>query len=143
MTQAVSAATRNERHSALFDGVDLEALARKLPTPFHAYSASAIRRHIAALDAALAGLDAQICFAVKANSNLAILQIMAQAGLGADIVSAGELQRALRAGIAPSRIVFSGVGKTADEIASALAAGIARFNVESRDELECLQRVAR
>ena len=98
MTQAVSAATRNERHSALFDGVDLEALARKLPTPFHAYSASAIRRRIVALDASLAGLDAQICFAVKANSNLAILQIMAQAGLGADIVSAGELERALGGG---------------------------------------------
>ena len=142
MMQAVSAATRNEMHSALLDGVDLEALARTVATPFHAYSANAIRRRIAVLNHALAGLDALICFAVKANSNIAILQLMAQAGLGADIVSAGELQRALRAGIPPSRIVFSGVGKSVDEIEQALIAGIARFNVESREELECLQRVA-
>jgi len=143
MMQAVSAATRTEMHNALLDGVDLEALARTVATPFHAYSANAIRWRIAALETALAGLDALICFAVKANSNIAILQLMAQAGLGADIVSAGELQRALRAGIPPSRIVFSGVGKSADEIENALVAGVARFNVESREELDGLQRAAR
>lgn len=124
------------------DGVDLKALTRLVPTPLHAYSASAITRRIDALQSALHGLDATICYAVKANSSLAILQLMQQAGLGADIVSYGELQRCLRAGIPSSHIVFSGVGKTVFEIAEALKAGIARFNVESADELEVIERVA-
>jgi len=127
---------------ATFDGVDLEVLARRIPTPFHVYSASVIRERIASFKTALAGLDARVCFAVKANPNVSVLQLMAEAGLGADIVSSGELQRSLRAGIPPERIVFSGVGKSEPEIAEALAAGIARFNLESRDELECLQRLA-
>ncbi|MBT2143616.1 MULTISPECIES: diaminopimelate decarboxylase [unclassified Rhodanobacter] len=127
----------------MFDGVDLRQLAERIPTPFHAYSASAIRQRIDELQAALAGLDATICFAVKANPNLAILQLMANAGVGADIVSVGELRRALNAGIPAERIVFSGVGKSADEIAGALNVGIMRFNVESLDELHTLQRVAR
>jgi diaminopimelate decarboxylase len=126
-----------------FDGVDLQQLAARIPTPFHAYSASAIRQRIDGLQAALAGLDATICFAVKANPNLAILQLMASAGVGADIVSVGELRRALNAGMPAERIVFSGVGKSADEIAGALNVGIARFNVESLDELHTLQRVAK
>jgi len=126
----------------MFDGVDLELLARHIQTPFHAYSASLIRNRIGSLKSALAGLDALVCFAVKSNPNVSILQLMAEAGFGADIVSSGELQRSLRAGIAPERIVFSGVGKSEPEIAEALAAGIARFNLESRDELECLQRLA-
>lgn len=117
-------------------------LAQRLGTPLHAYSASAIRQRIHTLQAALQGLDTLICYAIKANSNLAILQMMADAGLGADIVSAGELQRSLRAGIPAERIVFSGVGKSADEIGAALAAGIARFNVESKDELNLLEDVA-
>ncbi|HET7663359.1 MAG TPA: diaminopimelate decarboxylase [Rhodanobacteraceae bacterium] len=124
------------------DGVDLEALARKVGTPCHAYSASAIRQRIDALQAALAGLDAQVCYAVKANANIAILQCMGTAGVGADIVSGGELQRSLRAGMPAERIVFSGVGKSADEIAQALVAGIARFNVESEDELHLIERLA-
>ena len=132
-------ATADHRH---FDGVDLEKLARRIPTPFHAYSATAIRQRIGALQSALDGLDATICFAVKANPNLAILQLMANAGVGADIVSVGELRRALHAGIPADRIVFSGVGKSADEIAGALSVGIARFNVESLDELHTLQRLA-
>jgi len=126
-----------------FDGVDLPALAERIGTPVHAYSASAIRQRIGELQSALAGLDATICFAVKANPNLAILQLMANAGVGADIVSVGELRRALNAGIPAGRIVFSGVGKSADEIAGALDVGIARFNVESLDELHTLQRVAK
>lgn len=126
-----------------FDGVDLRALANRVSTPTWVYSATAIRARIAALQGALHGLDARICYAVKANPTLAILQLMAQAGIGADIVSGGELRRCLHAGIAPGHIVFSGVGKTEDEIAQALDAGIARFNVESRDELDALQRVAR
>jgi diaminopimelate decarboxylase len=125
------------------DGVDLQQRAERIPTPFHAYSASAIHQRIDALKAALAGLDAGICFAVKANPNLAILQLMANAGLGADIVSVGELRRALNAGIPADRIVFSGVGKSADEIAGALNVGVARFNVESLDELHTLQQLAK
>lgn len=125
-----------------FDGIELHALAATLPTPFHVYSANAIRQRISGLQKALHGLDATICFAVKANSNLAILQLMAESGVGADIVSAGELKRSLQAGIAADRIVFSGVGKTEAEMAEALDAGVGRFNVESLDELESLQRVA-
>ena len=125
-----------------FDGVDLHALAQRVGTPCHVYSATAIRQRIEALTTALRGLDAQVCYAVKANSNLAILQLMADAGFGADIVSAGEMLRAVCAGIPAGRIVFSGVGKSADEIAQALDAGIARFNVESADELQLLQRIA-
>jgi diaminopimelate decarboxylase len=125
-----------------FDGVDLRALAGRMGTPLYAYSANAIRQRIDGLKTALVGLDATICYAVKANSNRAILQLMAEAGLGADIVSAGELRRALDAGIPADRIVFSGVGKTDDEIDAALEAGIARFNVESLDELHAIERVA-
>jgi diaminopimelate decarboxylase len=128
--------------SATLDGVSLEALAQRLGTPLHAYSANAIRQRIAGLQMALAGMDAMICYAVKANGNPAILELMADAGLGADIVSAGELRRALQAGIAPARIVFSGVGKRADEIAGALDAGIHRFNVESLDELHLIEQLA-
>jgi len=127
---------------ACLDGVDLPAVARRVGTPCHVYSASAIRERIDALQAALHGLDAMVCYAAKANSNIAILHLMAEARLGADIVSGGELWRCLYAGIPAERIVFSGVGKTADEIAEALDAGVARFNVESADELQLLQRVA-
>ena len=127
---------------ACLDGVALPALARRVGTPCQVYSASAIRERIGALQTALRGLDALVCYAAKANSNIAILQLMAEAGFGADIVSGGELWRCLRAGIPAERIVFSGVGKTVDEIGDALAAGVARFNVESADELHLLQRVA-
>jgi diaminopimelate decarboxylase len=126
-----------------WEGINLAALAQREGTPLHAYSANAIRQRIGELKAALDGLDATICYAVKANANLAILQLMAQAGVGADIVSVGELRRALNAGIPAGRIVFSGVGKSADEIAGALNVGIARFNVESLDELHTLQRLAK
>jgi diaminopimelate decarboxylase len=128
--------------AATLDGVDLAALATQLGTPLHAYSASAILARIEGLQSALQGLDASIFYAVKANSNLAVLQLMAAAGVGADIVSSGVLRRCLHAGIPADRIVFSGVGKTEDEMAEALAAGIGRFNVESHDELLTLQRIA-
>ena len=143
MTQTSTATLSTSVTGATFDDVDLAALAAQLGTPLHAYSASAIRSRIDALQAALRGLDATICFAVKANPNLAILQLMANAGVGADIVSVGELRRSLHAGMPPERIVFSGVGKSADEIAGALTVGIHRFNVESHDELLTLQRLAR
>jgi len=128
--------------AATFDEVDLERLARQVPTPFYAYSASAIRGRVNGLQHALQGLNALICYAVKANSNFAILQLMRDAGVGADTVSGGELWRCLRAGMPPERIVFSGVGKTGDEIAEALHAGILHLNVESFEELRLLQQVA-
>jgi diaminopimelate decarboxylase len=140
---AADDSTLQRSGNSRFDGVDLAALALRVGTPCYAYSATAIRERIGALKSALGDLDAIVCFAVKANPNIAILQLMAQAGVGADIVSVGELRRALRSGIAADRIVFSGVGKTMQEINEALVAGVARFNLESRDELECLQRLAR
>ena len=127
---------------ARFDGVDLEVLAQRVGTPLHVYSAAAIRQRIHALQSALQGLDTLVCYAVKANANLGVLHLIAEAGLGADIVSGGELQRSLRAGIPAERIVFSGVAKSADEIRAALGAGICRFNVESKDELSLLQDLA-
>jgi diaminopimelate decarboxylase len=124
------------------EGVDLASLAEREGTPLHVYSAAAIRGRLRALQDALAGLDAGVCYAVKANGNGAILRLVAEEGAGADIVSGGELWRSLRAGIPAERIVFSGVGKSASEIAQALDAGVARFNIESRAELELLQAVA-
>ncbi len=106
------------------------------------YSADAIRSRLNALQIALDGLDAGICYAVKANSNGAVLRLLGDMGAGADIVSGGELQRALRAGIPADRIVFSGVGKSASEIEQALEASVARFNIESRAELDSLQALA-
>lgn len=128
--------------SGTFAGLDLAALAEREGTPLHVYSAPAIQAQIRALRTALDGLDAGIRYAVKANSNAAILRLLAAEGAGADIVSGGELERALRAGIRASDIVFSGVGKTDAEIVSALDAGIARFNIESRAELDSIQRLA-
>jgi diaminopimelate decarboxylase len=142
MTPAATGTESARTADATWDGVDLQRLAHKVGTPCHVYSASAIRQRIDALCTALHGLDALVCYAAKANSNIAILQLMAAAGFGADIVSAGEMRRSLRAGIPAQRIVFSGVGKSADEIVEALAAGVARFNVESGDELHLLQRLA-
>jgi diaminopimelate decarboxylase len=124
------------------EGVDLASLARREGTPLYVYSTASIRGRLRALQSALAGLDAGVCYAVKANSNGAVLRLMAKEGAGADIVSGGELWRSLRAGIPAERIVFSGVGKSAGEIAQALDAGVARFNIESRAELELLQSIA-
>ncbi|HEY5852098.1 MAG TPA: diaminopimelate decarboxylase [Lysobacter sp.] len=140
--QTASTGRAGSQDPSVFDGVDLHALAARLPTPFYAYSANAIRQRIAGLQSAFQGLDHRICYAVKANSNIAILQLMAHHGVGADIVSLGELNRSLAAGIPAEHIVFSGVGKTAEEIATALAVGVWRFNVESLDELQLLQQVA-
>jgi len=111
-------------------------------TPLYVYSRATLERHFRAFDEALAGLDHLICYAVKANSNLAVLQVMARLGAGFDIVSVGELERVLAAGGDPAKVVFSGVGKRADEMRRALAAGIHCFNVESEPELERLERVA-
>ncbi|MEO6800365.1 MAG: diaminopimelate decarboxylase [Rhodanobacter sp.] len=138
----VSDSNRQHTASTLIDGVDPHALASHVSTPAYIYSAGALRERINALKAALTGVNASVCYAVKANSSLAILQLMNQAGFGADIVSEGELERCLRAGMPPAHIVFSGVGKTATEITAAMEAGIARFNVESIDEMTMLDAIA-
>ena len=117
-------------------------LADEIGTPFYCYSAATIRRHYQVFSQALTGLDALVCYAVKANSNQAVLRLLAKEGAGMDVVSGGELARALAAGVAPEKITFSGVGKTAEEISAALRAGIFCFNVESEPELEALSNVA-
>jgi diaminopimelate decarboxylase len=123
--------------------VPLGEIALRFGTPCYVYSRAAITRAFRELDAALAPHPHQICYAVKANSNLAVLGLLAGLGAGFDIVSVGELERVLRAGADPARIVFAGVGKRHDELARALEAGIGCFNVESEPELERLDEVAR
>lgn len=129
--------------SLWLDGVELAALARQHGTPLYVYSRGAIEAAVGAYAQALAGRAHLLCYAVKANPNLAVLQVLARAGCGFDIVSAGELERVLAAGAAAARVVFSGVGKTRAEMARALAAGVRSFNVESLAELERLDEVAR
>lgn len=124
------------------EGVNLEDLAAQVGTPAYVYSAGTIRDNYRRLDAALAPLDHTICFAVKANSNLAVLDLLRREGAGFDIVSGGELFRVQRAGGDPGRCTFAGVGKTRDEITAALHAGIYSFNVESEAELERINEVA-
>ncbi|WP_372421969.1 diaminopimelate decarboxylase [Salinarimonas chemoclinalis] len=135
-------------HFAYRDGVmhaedvSLEAIAAQVGTPFYCYSTATLERHYDVFAAAFADLDALVCYAMKANSNQAVLRTLAKRGAGMDIVSEGELRRALAAGVPGNRIVFSGVGKTRTEMAAALAAGILCFNVESEPELEALSSVA-
>jgi diaminopimelate decarboxylase len=120
-------------------GVDLATLAEQFGTPLYVYSADAIRERLGMLEGELAGLDHTVCYAVKANSSLAILKMLGEAGCGFDIVSGGELERVRRAcPEAVGRVVFSGVGKQVWEMDLALAAGILLFNVESEEELETL-----
>ncbi|SEL19952.1 diaminopimelate decarboxylase [Nitrosovibrio tenuis] len=125
------------------ESVPLDRIAEEIGTPCYVYSRAALAAAYEAFDAAFGGRDHLICYAVKANSNLAILNLFARLGSGFDIVSGGELQRVLKAGGDPQKIVFSGVGKRPDEMRAALDAGIFCFNVESRSELEMLDRVAR
>src|SRR5438874_2468107 len=115
--------------------VTLARLAEEFGTPLYVYSADAIRARYRRLAAAFAPLQPLICFAIKANANQALLRLLRAEGAGFDIVSGGELFRALRAGGAPEQIVFAGVGKTEAELAEGLAAGIGWFNVESADDL--------
>ena len=126
----------------MVEGVALSELARQHGTPLFVYSKAAILAALAAYQRGLAGREALICYAMKANSSLAILQLLADAGCGFDIVSAGELERALAAGATPSKIVFSGVGKTRAEMRRALEAGVGCFNIESMAELDVLSDVA-
>lgn len=117
-------------------------LADQFGTPLYIYSRATLERHFYAFDDAFGQHPHQVCYAVKANSNLAVLNVLARCGAGFDIVSGGELSRVLRAGGDPKKVVFSGVGKTADEMAFALQTGIHCFNVESAAELELLNLVA-
>ena len=124
------------------DGVPLADLARRFGTPCYVYSGDAIAAAYGEYQRALAGRDALVCYSVKANSNLAVLALMARLGAGFDIVSGGELERVLAAGGDPGRVVFSGVGKTEEEISRAINVGIRCLNVESEAELEHVSRIA-
>ncbi|MDH1865531.1 diaminopimelate decarboxylase [Pseudomonas sp. o96-267] len=133
----------NYRDGELFaEGVALSALAQRFGTPTYVYSRSHIEGQYRAYADALAGMPHLVCFAVKANSNIGVLNVLARLGAGFDIVSSGELERVLAAGGEPSRIVFSGVGKSRDDMRRALEVGVHCFNVESVVELERLQKVA-
>jgi len=122
--------------------VDVAALAESVGTPFYCYSTATIERHYRVFADAFADVDALICYSVKANSNQAVIATLGRLGSGVDVVSGGELLRARRADIAPDKIMFSGIGKTADELAAAVDAGILCFNVESEPELDLLSSIA-
>jgi diaminopimelate decarboxylase len=124
------------------ESVDLRALADEVGTPFYCYATATLERHYRVFADAFADTDALVCYALKANSNQAVIATLARLGAGTDIVSEGELRRALAAGVPANRIVFSGVGKTKVEMAAALDAGILCFNVESEPEMEALSEVA-
>jgi diaminopimelate decarboxylase len=124
------------------EGVSLQAIAETVGTPVYVYSSATLERHYDVFKAAFAPRQVMIAFAVKANANIAVLATLAAKGAGADTVSEGEIQRALRAGIPGQRIIFSGVGKTESELAYALRAGVHQINIESVAELEMLSRVA-
>ena len=124
------------------EGVAVEGLARKFGTPLYVYSQRTLTEHFRGLDRALAGVEHLVCFAVKSNSNVAVLRTLAQLGSGFDIVSGGELHRVIAAGGNPRQCAFAGVGKTEEEIAFALRQGVYTFNAESEPELERINRVA-
>jgi diaminopimelate decarboxylase len=130
---------RGEMHA---EGVALAAIAAQVGTPFYCYSAEALRSAWREFADGLKGMNARVCYAMKANSNLAVVRLFGEMGAGADIVSLGEMHRAIAAGIAPDRIVYSGVGKKASELIAALQAGVGQINVESSAELETLNAVA-
>jgi len=133
----------NRRDGRLFvEDVDLSEVAERWGTPCYVYSRAELENGWRAFDEALAGIDHHVCYAVKANSNLAVLNLLARLGAGFDIVSGGELLRVLAAGGDPASVVFSGVGKTEAELTQALDAEVGLFNVESAAELELLQAVA-
>jgi diaminopimelate decarboxylase len=135
--------SRDARGSLCVEGVPLAEIADRYGTPTYVYSRAAIGGRYREIDAAFGDRPHLVCYAVKANPSFAILRALADLGAGADIVSGGELFRALRAGIQPERMVFSGVGKSRREIAEALAAGVLLFNVESFSELAAIDETAR
>lgn len=127
----------------LAEGVSIERLAKEVGTPVYVYSKKTLKRHYSAFHKAFSGARHIICYSIKANSNLSVLKTFADAGSGFDIVSAGELYRALKAGADPRKIVFSGVGKRVDELEYGLKKNILMFNVESGEELTTLNSVAK
>ncbi|WP_298492930.1 diaminopimelate decarboxylase [uncultured Maritimibacter sp.] len=131
------------KHGVLHaEDVSVPDIARVVGTPFYVYSAATLRRHFEVFDQALSGMDHLVCYAMKANSNLAVLKLLGDMGAGMDVVSGGEYRRALAAGIPGERIVFSGVGKTREEMTLALTHGIRQFNLESEPEMRVLSEVA-
>jgi len=124
------------------EGVSLPRIAEAVGTPFYCYATATLERHYRVLQEAFAGLDTLICYAIKANSNQAVIATLARLGAGMDVVSEGELRRARAAGVPAAKIIFAGVGKTREEMAYALGEGILSFNVESEPELEALSEVA-
>src|SRR4029078_2038894 len=124
------------------EAVNLIELAQAVGTPFYCYSSATLQRHYGVFSEAFACEKTLVCYAMKANSNQSVLCTLAKLGAGADVVSGGELKRALAAGIPPSKILFSGVGKTEAELRAALAADILCINVESEPELELLSKLA-
>src|SRR6267142_1612861 len=124
------------------EAVDLTALAEAVGTPFYCYSTATLERHYRVFADAFSDVPSLVCYAMKANSNQAVIATLARLGAGADVVSGGELKRALAAGIAPEKIMFSGVGKTAAELGAAVDAGILCVNVESEPELQLLSEIA-
>ena len=124
------------------EAVRLDALAERVGTPFYCYSTATLERHYKVFAGAFADVDALVCYAMKANSNQAVVATLAKLGAGADVVSGGELKRARLAGVPADKIMFSGIGKTADELAAAIDAGILCINVESEPELELLAAIA-
>ena len=122
--------------------VSLERIAEAVGTPFYCYSTATLERHVKVLTQAFKGLDPLICYAVKANSNQAVLTTLVRLGAGMDVVSEGEIRRALAAGCAPAKIVFAGVGKTRGEISFALRNGVNHFNVESEQELDFISEIS-
>ena len=124
------------------ENVALTTIANEVGTPFYCYSSATLERHYQVFDQAFANVDHLVCYAIKANSNQAVIKTLANQGAGMDVVSEGELHRALQAGVSPRKICFSGVGKTKEEMAAALNANILSFNIESEPELHTLSEVA-
>jgi len=124
------------------EDVPLPDIAASVGTPFYVYSSATLLRHLKVFQDALEGMENLVCYAMKANSNQAVLKLLGDAGAGMDVVSAGEYARARAAGIPGDRIVFSGVGKTREEMEYVLSGGVRQFNIESEPEMELLSVVA-
>src|SRR5690606_15252537 len=133
----------NYRNGELYaEDIPLRRIAEEVGTPFYCYSTATLERHYKVFSGAFDGVNALVCFALKANSNQAVIRTLARLGSGADVVSEGELRRAIAAGIPVGKIVFSGVGKKPEEMRAALTLGILQFNVESEPELHLLSEIA-
>ena len=133
---------RYNKHRLFIEKVNAQSIAKKIDTPFYCYSFNKLKTNINNFKKNFNKIDPLICFSVKSNNNLYILRIIKKFGLGADVVSKGELLRALKAGISPNKIVFSGVGKTKEEIDFAIDKKILLINAESEDEINVINKIA-